>query len=134
MMKKNALSDALAKRRGNGIDLSIMIGPHTDMPYAHGAKENGEAEMEDGKTENEKNGLAPTVDDKMIEHEKKELAMMKAGTLPKEMIEEEKEEMQEYGPMMEGVTDYDKERLMKEEPKSLGARARRTALEGMSKK
>lgn len=134
MMKKNALQDALAKRRGNGIDLNIMIGPHTDMPFAHGKKEDGEAEMEDGKSMNEKNGLAPSVDDKMIKHEEKELQLMKAGALPPEMVEEEKEEMEEYGPMMEGVSDYDKERLMKEEPKSLGARARKMALEGMSKK
>lgn len=126
MIKKDAMSDALAKRRGNGIDLNIMIGAQpSDAPMA---------DTRQGKTENEKNGLAPSVDDKMIQHEEKELAMMKAGTMPHEMVEAEQQEMKDFGPMMEGVTDYDKERLMKEEPKSLGARARRTALEGMSKK
>ena len=132
MMKKNdPMSAALAKRRGNGIDLNIMIGPHPG----------GQADMHEaqeatpmGKDDNEKNGLAPSVKDKMIQHEEKELQMMKSGTLPPEMLEAEQQEMKDYGPMMEGVTDYDKERLMKEEPKSLGQRARRTALEGMSKK
>jgi len=123
---KNPMQDALAKRRGNGIDLNIMIGMDPSMKPG--------TSMEDGKSENEKNGLAPSVNDKMVQHEEKELDMMKAGTLPPEMVEQEQQEMKDYGPMMEGLQDYDKDRLMKEEPKSLGSRARKMALEGMNKK
>lgn len=118
MQGKDLMSEALAKRRGRGLDLTIIMG--------------GGNPNEVG-SEKKDTGLAPDVKDKMIAHEEKELELMKQDKLPQEILEEEKEEMAEYGPLFENVSDYEKQQIAQSEPKGIGARARKMAMEKMGK-
>jgi len=121
-MNKDMMKEALAKRRGKGLDLTIVLG---GQQPDHAPDEVG--------SEKKDTGLAPEVKDKMIAHEEKELELMKKGELPPELEKQEMAEMQEYGPLFENMGDYEKEHIAKTEPKGIGARARKFAMEKMGK-
>jgi len=100
--KQAAMADALAKRRGSGIDLNIIMGEQAQPKI--------ELEQE-SKEESEMDGLAPE-------------------GAPKAEGEEEMGMGEELMGQMSG---YEKDQMMKSEPKGLGAKAMKMAMERMKK-
>jgi len=102
--KQAAMADALAKRRGGGLDLNIIMGEQAAPKI--------ELEQET-KEESEMDGLAP------------EGATMAEG--------EEEMGMGMGEELMGKMSPYEKAEMMKSEPKGLGAKAMKMAMERAKK-
>lgn len=120
------LDKALAKRKGRGFDISIIIG--------HGKDDKGSDMAPDVKDLTHQNGdlLSAGADTPM--HDQKKSAMMMDDDEGTESMKEKllenpdmKNDMS-HEDLLAGMSDYDKDRLMKEDQKGLGGKARKAAL------
>lgn len=128
--KKSAMQEALAKRRGNGIDINFILG-------------NGLGGITDVGTvpENEKHSDlapkgAPMIPAKpspgMAGYEKGQ-AMLQAQAESEDGAESQEDAKQEAEDILQGMSENDMEDLKGRKPRSLGDRVKMSAMNKMSK-
>lgn len=110
----DAMKEALKRRKGRGIDITLILGGEGEPemgPEALMGKEKSDEEEELRET-----GLAPEVEDQM-------------ETEP-EVETEVEANMEEEGsdPILEKMSEYEKQSLMEQEPKTLAERMKRDLL------
>lgn len=107
------MKDALAKRRGKGLDLTILLGGEPIMT--------GQAKM------NDDSDMAPPP------AEGEESAMEEAQETPAEEDAEDNDLESADKSLISGMSDYDKTSLQARKPKSLGEHARMGAMNRLKK-
>lgn len=111
------MKQALQKRRGKGLDLTILLGGEPLLSIQQDDK-NGNGD------------LAPTVKDKpgMLGGDDQTIPGQDDGTMSSDGNTDDSDAM-----MTSDMSDYDKQDLMNRKPRSLGDRARMDAMNRMKK-
>lgn len=118
-MESDNMKKALQSRRGNGLDVSIIVGPHAELGGTKdGVSPTGKEYSEDRAADAAKSDLAPPPDSPLdVDHS--------AGVpSPHLMGHSELSEMKDSD-LLAGMSEYDKSHISDRAPRSLGERARK---------